>query len=375
MIPFNRPHLTGNELRHIAQAHKNGILAGNGVFTQKCQAWIERNMDVKKALLTHSCTAALEMAAILADIQPGDEIIMTSYTFVSTANAFVLRGGVPIFVDIRPDTLNIDEKLIEAAITHRTKAIVLVHYAGVGCEMNSIMKIARKHRLLVIEDAAHAVRATYRGRELGSMGDLGTLSFHETKNVTSGEGGALLVNQKRLLDRADIIWQKGTNRKAFEKGLVAKYTWVDIGSSFLPGEIIAAFLWGQLEKIETIQRKRKQIWKKYHRELKNWAEKQGVGQPFVPEHCEQSYHMYYLLMPSIKARVRFIRYLKERGICAVFHYLPLHLSPYARRWGGETGDCPVTESVSDRLVRVPFYTGLTQKDQDRVIQSTQEFES
>lgn len=375
MIPFNRPHLTGNELRYIEQAHKNGVLAGNGGFTQKCQAWIERKMDVKKALLTHSCTAALEMAAILADIQPGDEIIMTSYTFVSTANAFVLRGGVPIFVDIRPDTLNIDEKLIEVAITHRTKAIVLVHYAGVGCEMNSIMKIARKHRLLVIEDAAHAVRATYRGRELGSIGDLGTLSFHETKNVTSGEGGALLVNQKSLLDRADIIWQKGTNRKAFEKGLVAKYTWVDIGSSFLPGEIIAAFLWGQLEKIVTIQRKRKQLWERYHRELKNWAEKQGVWQPFVPEHCEQSYHMYYLLMPSIEARVRFIRYLKERGICAVFHYLPLHLSPYARRWGGETGDCPVTESVSDRLVRLPFYTGLTQKDQDRVIQSTQEFES
>ena len=375
LISFNRPHLTGNELMYIAQAHKNGILAGNGVFTQKCQAWIERNMDVKKALLTHSCTAALEMAAILADIQPGDEIIMTSYTFVSTANAFVLRGGVPIFVDIRPDTLNIDEKLIEAVITPRTKAIVLVHYAGVGCEMDSIMKIARKHRLWLIEDAAHAVRAKYRGRELGSMGDLGTLSFHETKNVTSGEGGALLVNQKRLLDRADIIWQKGTNRKAFEKGLVAKYTWVDIGSSFLPGEIIAAFLWGQLEKIETIQRKRKQIWKRYHREFKKWAEKQGVGQPFVPEHCEQSYHMYYLLMPSIKARTRFIRHLKEREICAVFHYLPLHLSPYAHRWGGEPGDCPVTESVSDRLVRLPFYTGLTQKDQDRVIQSIQEFEN
>ena len=375
MIPFNRPYLTGNEIPFLKEAYKKGQFAGNGVFTQKCQAWIERKMDVKKALLTHSCTAALEMAAILANIQPGDEIIMTSYTFVSTANAFVLRGGVPIFVDIRPDTLNIDEKLIEVAITHRTKAIVLVHYAGVGCEMNSIMKIASKHRLLVIEDAAHAVRATYRGRELGSIGDLGTLSFHETKNVTSGEGGALLVNQKRLLDRADIIWQKGTNRKAFEKGLVAKYTWVDIGSSFLPGEIIAAFLWGQLEKIETIQRKRKQLWERYHRELKNWAEKQGVWQPFVPEHCEQSYHMYYLLMPSIEARVRFIRYLKERGICAVFHYLPLHLSPYARRWGGETGDCPVTESVSDRLVRVPFYTGLTQKDQDRVIQSTQEFES
>lgn len=375
MIPFNLPYLTGKELKHITQAHKNGILAGNGVFTQKCQAWIERNMQVKKALLTHSCTAALEMAAILADIQPGDEIIMTSYTFVSTANAFVLRGGVPIFVDIRPDTLNIDEKLIEAVITPRTKAIVLVHYAGVGCEMDSIMKIARKHRLWLIEDAAHAVRAKYRGRELGSMGDLGTLSFHETKNVTSGEGGALLVNQKRLLDRADIIWQKGTNRKAFEKGLVAKYTWVDIGSSFLPGEIIAAFLWGQLEKIETIQRKRKQIWKRYHREFKKWAEKQGVGQPFVPEHCEQSYHMYYLLMPSIKARTRFIRHLKERGIGAVFHYLPLHLSPYAHRWGGELGDCPVTESVSDRLVRLPFYTGLTQKDQDRVIQSIQEFES
>jgi dTDP-4-amino-4,6-dideoxygalactose transaminase len=375
MIPFNRPYLTGNEIPFLKEAYKRGQFAGNGVFTQKCQAWIERNMDVKKALLTHSCTAALEMAAILADIQPGDEIIMTSYTFVSTANAFVLRGGVPIFVDIRPDTLNIDEKLIEAVITTRTKAIVLVHYAGVGCEMDSILKIARKHRLCVIEDAAHAVRAKYRGRELGSMGDLGALSFHETKNVTSGEGGALLVNQKEFLNRADIIWQKGTNRKAFEKGLVAKYTWVDIGSSFLPGEIIAAFLWGQLEKIKTIQRKRKQIWKRYHRELKKWAEQQGVVQPFVPEYCEQSYHMYYLLMPSIKARVRFIRYLKEREICAVFHYLPLHLSPYAHRWGGEAGDCPVTESVSDRLVRLPFYTGLTQKDQDRVIQSIQEFEN
>ena len=366
MIPFNRPYLTGNELKYIAQAHKNGVLAGNGVFTQKCQNWIEQKMDVKKALLTHSCTAALEMAAILADIQPGDEIIMPSYTFVSTANAFVIRGGIPIFIDIRPDTLNIDEKLIEAAITPRTKAIVPVHYAGVGCEMDFIMSIAKRHRLLVIEDAAHCVKATYKGRELGSIGHLGALSFHETKNIICGEGGALLINDKRFIGRAEIIWQKGTNRKAFQQGKVDKYTWVDIGSSFLPGEITAAFLWAQMQKAKPIMAKRKKLWSAYHKAFET-AEKAGhARRPSVPERCSHNAHMYYLLLRDQEDRLRFCEAMKGKNTSCLSHYVPLHSAPEGLASARFVGDLLQTRNVADRLVRLPLWLGL-EKKQSRII--------
>jgi len=366
MIPFNRPHLTGNELRYIEQAHKNGVLAGNGVFTQKCQAWIEWNMDVKKALLTHSCTAALEMAAILADIQPGDEIIMPSYTFVSTANAFVLRGGIPVFVDIRPDTLNIDEKLIEAAITPRTKAIVPVHYAGVGCEMDIIMAIARRHKLLVIEDAAHCVKATYKGKELGSVGHLGALSFHETKNIICGEGGALLINDKRFVDRAEIIWQKGTNRKAFQQRKVDKYTWVDIGSSFLPGEITAAFLLAQMQDARRITRKRLDSWQNYH-ELLEPLEKAGkIRRPILPKGCEHNAHIYYILLNSLQQRKKVLKKLEKNGVNAVFHYVPLHTSPMGKKYGSLSGQAPITQDISERILRLPLFMGLTARQQNTI---------
>lgn len=366
MIPFNRPHLTGNELRYIAQAHKNGILAGNGVFTQKCQAWIEQKMDVKKALLTHSCTAALEMAAILADIQPGDEIIMPSYTFVSTANAFVLRGGIPVFVDIRPDTLNIDEKLIEKAITRKTKAIVPVHYAGVGCEMDAILKIARRHQLLVIEDAAHCVNATYKGRELGSIGHLGALSFHETKNIICGEGGGLLINDRRFIERAEIIWQKGTNRNAFQQRKVDKYTWVDIGSSFLPGEITAAFLLAQMQDARRITRKRLDSWQHYH-ELLEPLEKAGkIRRPIVPKGCEHNAHIYYILLNSLQQRKKVLKKLEKNGVNAVFHYVPLHTSPMGKKYGSLSGQAPITQDISERILRLPLFMGLTARQQNTI---------
>jgi len=366
VIPFNRPHLTGNEQRYIVQAHKNGVLAGNGVFTQKCQVWIEQKMDVKRALLTHSCTAALEMAAILANIQPGDEIIMPSYTFVSTANAFVLRGGVPVFVDIRPDTLNIDEKLIEAAITVRTKAIVPVHYAGVGCDMDIIMAIARRHKLLVIEDAAHCVKATYKGRELGSIGHLGALSFHETKNIISGEGGALLINDRRFVERAEIIWQKGTNRKAFQQGKVDKYTWADIGSSFLPGEITTAFLWAQMQEAAKITRKRLDSWIRYH-ELLGPLEKAGkLRRPIVPNGCEHNAHMYYILLNSLAQRDQTLKKLGVKGVNAVFHYVPLHSSPAGKKYGRLFAKAPVTKNISERILRLPLFIGLTAREQNTI---------
>jgi dTDP-4-amino-4,6-dideoxygalactose transaminase len=369
MIPFNRPHLTGNELRYIAQAHKNGVLAGNGVFTQKCQAWFEQRMGVKKAFLTHSCTAALEMAAILADIRSGDEIIMPSYTFVSTANAFVLRGGVPVFVDIRPDTLNIDEKLIEKAITRKTKAIVPVHYAGVGCEMDSILKVARKYKLLVIEDAAHGVKATYKGRELGSIGDLGALSFHETKNIISGEGGALLVNNPKFIKRAEILWQKGTDRSSFLRGEVDKYTWRDIGSSFLPGELMAAFLWAQLQKATAITQRRLSIWKRYNRSFQD-LETMGLSRrPRIPKSCQANAHNYYLLLNSGKKRDWMLQRLRQEGVSAAFHYLPLNLSPFATKTRLRRGGCPQSKSISERILRLPFYTSMTSSDVRRVIQA------
>jgi dTDP-4-amino-4,6-dideoxygalactose transaminase len=366
MIPFNRPHLTGNELRHINKAHKNGILAGNGVFTQKCQTWIEHKIGVKKALLTHSCTAALEMAAVISNIQAGDEIIMPSYTFVSTANAFVLRGGIPVFVDIRPDTLNIDEKLIEKAITPRTKAIVPIHYAGVGCEMDVIMAIAERHKLLVIEDAAHCVKATYKGRELGSIGHLGALSFHETKNIISGEGGALLINDKRFVDRAEIIWQKGTNRKAFQQGKVDKYTWVDIGSSFLPGEITAAFLWAQMQEATRITRKRLDSWQHYH-ELLEPLEKAGkIRRPVVPKGCAHNAHMYYILLDCLKQREQKLKKLEREGVNAVFHYVPLHSSPAGKKYGRLAGKLPFTKDISERILRLPLFIGLTDRQQSTI---------
>jgi dTDP-4-amino-4,6-dideoxygalactose transaminase len=357
-VPFNRPHMTGKELAYIAEAHRNHRLAGDGPFSAKCSAWLEVRTGTRKALLTHSCTGALEMAAILADIQPGDEVIMPSYTFVSTANAFVLRGGVPVFVDIRPDTLNIDESRIEAAITPRTRAVVAVHYAGVGCEMEAILDIARRHSLLVIEDAAQALMTEHRGRSLGSIGHLGTVSFHETKNVISGEGGALLVNDERFVERAQVVREKGTNRASFFRGEVDKYTWVDIGSSYLPGEIIAAFLWAQLEEADPITARRIELWNRYHARLEPCEKSGRIRRPVIPPGCRHNAHMYYVLLPSLEHRTRLIARLRERGIGAVFHYVPLHSSPAGRRFGHAAGSMEVTDRVSDRLLRLPLWLGI-----------------
>jgi dTDP-4-amino-4,6-dideoxygalactose transaminase len=357
-VPFNRPHMTGRELSYIAEAHQNHKLAGDGPFTAACSRWLEEHTGARKALLTHSCTAALDMAAILADIRPGDEVIMPSFTFVSTANAFVLRGGVPVFVDIRRDTLNIDEKLIEAAITPRTRAIVPVHYAGVGCEMEPILDLARRRDLLVIEDAAQGVMSEYRGRSLGAIGHLGTVSFHETKNVISGEGGALLVNDARFVERAEIIREKGTNRTSFFRGETEKYTWVDIGSSYLPGEIIAAFLWAQLEEAQAITARRIELWNRYHARLQAHEQAGRIRRPVVPEGCRHNAHMYYVLLPSAEHRTRLIARLEAHGISAVFHYVPLHSSPAGRRFGRAAGAMPNTDQLSSRLLRLPLWLGL-----------------
>jgi dTDP-4-amino-4,6-dideoxygalactose transaminase len=366
-IPFNRPYLTGNELINIADAHERGQLAGDGHFSKLCSAWLEHRTGCQKALLTHSCTAALEMAAILADIQPGDEIIMPSYTFVSTANAFVLRGGVPVFVDIRPDTLNIDEALIEVAITARTKAIVTVHYAGVACEMDSIMDIANRHKLLVIEDAAQGVMAKYKGRHLGSIGHLGCYSFHETKNIISGEGGALLINDPALLERAEIIREKGTNRNKFFRGQVDKYTWVDIGSSYLPGEIIAAFLWAQMQEADSITFQRLSIWQYYHSAFEKLEQSGRLSRPTIPSECEHNAHMYYLLLNDFADRTAFINAMKQHEINCVFHYVPLHSSPQGSISGQVTSDLPVTVALAERLVRLPLWVGLSGVFQNTVI--------
>ncbi len=365
-IPFNKPYMTGKELWYIAQAHHNGWLAGDGGFTKRCNTWLEQRTGARKALLTHSCTAALEMAAILADIQPGDEVIMPSYTFVSTANAFVLRGAVPVFVDIRPDTLNIDETLIEAAITEKTRAIVPVHYAGVGCEMDAIMDIATRHGLLVIEDAAQGIMSTYKGRPLGSIGHLAALSFHETKNIISGEGGALLVNDPELAERAEIIREKGTNRSQFFRGQVDKYTWVDIGSSYLPSELIAAFLWAQMEEADAITRRRLGIWQTYHSAFADLEQRGKVRRPQVPADCVHNAHMYQLLLPSLEKRTAFIATLKSGGISSVFHYVPLHSAPAGRLHGRVSGGMRHTLELSDRLVRLPLWVGL-EDDQNEVI--------
>ena len=358
MIPFNKPYMTGRELTYIAQAHANGHLAGNGAFSKRCCAWLEERVGSQRALLTHSCTAALEMAAILSGVGTGDEVIMPSFTFVSTANAFVLRGATPVFVDVRPDTLNIDESRIEAAITSRTKAIVPVHYAGVACEMDAIMDIARRHDLLVIEDAAQGLLADYRERPLGGIGHMAALSFHETKNIISGEGGALLLNDARFVDRAEIVWEKGTNRSQFFRGQVDKYTWVDLGSSYLPGEIIAAFLWAQMEEAQTITARRLAIWHRYHAAFEELERSGRVRRPIVPGDRAQNGHLYYLLMPSLDARTAFIERLREREIQPVFHYVPLHSSPFGRTVGRVAGDMAVTDDVSDRLVRLPLWLGL-----------------
>lgn len=364
-IPFNKPFMTGKELWYISQAHHNGQLSGDGPFTKKCHEWLEQQTGCGKALLTHSCTAALEMAAILADIQPGDEVIMPSYTFVSTANAFVLRGGVPVFVDIREDTLNLDERLIEAAITPKTKAIVPVHYAGVGCEMDTIMDIANRHNLLVIEDAAQGLMSTYKGKPLGSIGHLGCLSFHETKNVISGEGGALLVNDERFAERAEIIREKGTNRSKFFRGQVDKYTWCDIGSSYLPGELIAAFLYAQLEEAQRITDDRLSTWLKYNSKLKSLEESSIAKRPYMPEYCVHNAHMYYLLVDHM-LRNKLIHHLKNNNITSVFHYIPLHSSPAGLRYGRTCGNMTVTERTSSQLIRLPIWANINQKNIDYI---------
>lgn len=365
-IPFNKPYLGGKELWYIAQAHAKGQMAGDGSFTQTCQNWLKQRTGSCKALLTHSCTAALEMAAILANIQSGDEVIMPSYTFVSTANAFVLRGAVPVFVDIRPDTLNIDETLIETAITPRTKAIVPVHYAGVGCEMDAIMAIAERHKLLVIEDAAQGVVANYRGLPLGSIGQLGAFSFHETKNINSGEGGALLINDPALVERAEIIREKGTNRSQFFRGQIDKYTWVDVGSSYLPGEIIAAFLWAQMEEADAITARRLAIWDNYHTAFEPLERIGRVRRPVIPDGCIHNAHMYYLLLRDLNDRTAFIDAIKKEGVNCVFHYVPLHTAPKGKEVGRAIGDLAVTSDIACRLVRLPIWVGL-EADQERVI--------
>jgi dTDP-4-amino-4,6-dideoxygalactose transaminase len=372
-IPFNKPFMTGKELYYIAEAHFNMILAGDGPFTKKCHAWLEQNTDTKKALLTHSCTAALEMSAILADIQPGDEVIMPSYTFVSTANAFVLRGGIPVFVDIRRDTLNIDEALIEAAITPKTKAIVVVHYAGVACEMDAIMDIAKRHNLLVIEDAAQGVFAQYKGKTLGTIGHLGCYSFHETKNVISGEGGALLINDERFIERAEIIREKGTNRTQFFRGQVDKYTWVDIGSSYLPGEVIAAFLWAQFEDADKITERRLAIWDVYHTNLKALEQNGGLKRPIIPEFCQQNAHMYYIMLHSLEIRTELINHMRENSIYPVFHYVPLHSSPAGKKYGRVFGEMTNTDELSDRLLRLPMWLGMSEDEQKTVIDAVKQF--
>lgn len=372
-IDFNRPVIVGRELEYMKQAIENGHISGDGPFTRKCHAFLEKELGIQKALLTTSCTHALEMSAILLEIQPGDEVIIPDFTFVSTVNAFVLRGARPVFLDIRPDTLNLDESRLEAAITPKTKAIVPVHYAGVGCEMDTILEIASRYNLAVVEDNAHGLFGKYKGKYLGTFGSMASQSFHETKNFTSGEGGALLINDPGLAERAEIIREKGTNRSRFFRGQVDKYTWVDIGSSYLPSDILAAFLFAQFEQCEKIQVHRKQVWEIYNTGLKDWADAHDVQLPNNPDHCEQSYHMFYLLLPTLNLRQNFISYLRERGIYSVFHYLPLHLSEMGQRFGGRQGDLPVTESVSDRLVRLPFHNGLTSNEQEQVIDVIREF--
>jgi len=366
-IPFNKPFIIGRELDYIKQAVQYGHLSGDGTFTQKCHKWIEQMFGTEKALLTHSCTAALEMAAILANIQPGDEVILPSYTFVSTANAFVLRGAVPVWCDIHEDSLNMDETKIEALINEKTKAIVPVHYAGVGCEMDVIMEIATRHNLLVIEDAAQGVNATYKGRYLGTIGHLGCYSFHETKNFISGEGGALLINETQFIERAEIIREKGTARSKFFRGEVDKYTWVDIGSSFLPNELTAAFLFAQLEEAEKINRKRLKIWERYQSALQTFAEKGWLKIPFIPKECSHNAHMFYILLESEARRNDLIKFLWKHNIKSVFHYIPLHNSPMGKLLQPNSSALPVTDTIASRVLRLPCYYELEVTEQETII--------
>jgi dTDP-4-amino-4,6-dideoxygalactose transaminase len=370
-IPFNRPAIVGKELHYISQVIFNGHAAGDGAFTRKCHVLLQRVFGVSNVLLTTSCTHALEMAALLLDLQPGDEVIVPSFTFVSTVNAFVLRGARPLFADIRADTLNLDERQLEGLVTPRTKAVVPVHYAGVGCEMDAIVETGRRHGIAIVEDNAHGLFGKYKGRPLGTFGCLAAQSFHETKNVTCGEGGALLINDPKYVERAEIIREKGTDRSRFFRGQVDKYTWVDIGSSYLPSDILAAFLYAQLEARQEIQERRRQIWAFYHENLQGWARRTGARLPEIPPHCEQPYHMYYLLLPSSHQRDALISALRAQDITAVFHYMPLHLSGMGRRFGGTPGQCPVTEDASGRLLRLPFYNDLTEEDQTRVVEAVQ----
>lgn len=367
MIPFNKPYMTGKELFYIAKAHFNNMLAGDGPFTKMCHGWIEDEAGCNKALLTHSCTAALEMTALILDIEPGDEVIMPSYTFVSTANAFVLRGAKIVFVDIREDTLNLDETMIEKAITDKTKAIVAVHYAGVSCEMDTINQIAKKHGLTVIEDAAQGILATYKGRPLGSIGDFAAYSFHETKNVISGEGGCLLINDGKFSLDAEIIREKGTNRSQYFRGEVDKYTWQKLGSSFLPGELIAAFLWAQLEEAKTITQRRLDLWDYYHAQLAVVETAGIIRRPIIPEHCQHNAHMYYVLLSPSSDRSSVLKQLAEKGVNAVFHYVPLHSSPAGQRFGRAGSDLSRTTDISERLIRLPLWVGMTKEMQDQVI--------
>lgn len=373
-IPFNRPCLTGNEYKYIAEAIANGHASGDGPFTRRCHELLEKELGVGKALLTTSCTHALEMAAMLLDCGPGDEVIVPSFTFVSTANAFVLRGTTIVFSDIRPDTLNLDESRLEGLVSPRTKAIVPVHYAGVSCEMDAISAIARKHGLQIIEDNAHSLFARYKSKLTGTFGAMATQSFHETKNVTCGEGGALLVNDRDLIERALVLREKGTNRSQFFRGQVDKYTWVDIGSSYLPSDLLAAFLLAQLESRVQIQQKRKRVWESYQQQLAGWAEQRGVRLPVVPAECEQAYHMFYLILPSHACRQALIAHLKGLGILSVFHYVPLHLSDMGRKWAACQTSCPVTEDLSLRLLRLPFYNDLSESEQSRVMTAIKSFE-
>lgn len=372
-IPFNKPSFAGNENRYIAEAIERGHISGDGHFTKACHALLESTLGARKALLTTNCTHALEMSAFLTRCGADDEVIVPSFAFVTSVLAFTLRGTKPVFADVRADTLNIDERQVERLVTKRTKAIVALHYAGVSCEMDALLDVGRRHGIPVVEDNAHGLYGKYRGRWTGTIGALGTQSFHETKNFTCGEGGALLVNDPALVERAEILREKGTNRSRFLRGLVHKYTWVDQGSSWLPSDILAAFLLAQLESREAIQGRRAELWKRYDRELATWASELGVARPHVPAHCEQPYHMYYVLLADAAQRERLITHLEERGILAVFHYLPLNLSEMGRKYGGADGQCPVAENVSSRILRLPFFNALTDDEQGEVIAAVRAF--
>jgi dTDP-4-amino-4,6-dideoxygalactose transaminase len=373
MIPFNRPSLAGNELAYVRDAIERGHISGDGTYTRRAEAMLSEILGGARVLLTTSCTHALEMAALLLDLGPGDEVIVPSFTFVSTASAFALRGARPVFVDVRADTLNLDEGLLPQAITPRTRAIVPVHYAGVGCELDAILETASAAGIHVVEDNAHGLFGRYRGRPLGTFGALSTLSFHETKNMQCGEGGALVVNDPSLTGRAEILREKGTDRSRFFRGEVDKYTWLDLGSSYVASDMLAAFLVGQLEAREKIQRARQRIWHRYEEGLAAWAECHGVQMPRVPEHCTQAYHLFHLLLPSLDERQELIQHLRGRSVQAIFHYIPLHLSTMGERFGGRAGDCPVAESVSERVVRLPLYPSLSEADQDRIIDAVCSF--